>query len=172
MDRLVLCKDTKERISADKAYRTVRISKNGKEIKEIWSSKEGCELYRRNIEYKDKINIKVKELLGYSGKKTNLPSAFYIGLEEFKEYGFETVYEFICQKSDSFIYAASNWNDTQPKLMRYCLGIIRNGINPFYKQKIEYEKITKQQASDPVFDEMIIENRTKSTKDISKFLEE
>ena len=155
-------------MDSDEAFKTIRLTSGGKKIVERWSSKEGYEIYRKNLHYKDMINDKMKDLLDY---KSNLPSAFYIGLEEFKPYGYDTVYEYICQNTESFMWAVSNWTDTQPKLMRYCLGIIRNGIQPFYKNKIKYEKAAKQQ-NEPISGEIEAENRKQSAKNISKFLEE
>lgn len=168
MGRLVKCKDNGQRLDSDSIFKTVRTTDSGRTVTEFWSSEEAYKLYRSNCEYKNKINDKMKELLEY---KSNLPSTFYIGLEEFKPYGFKTVYEYICYNSESFVYANAYWKDSQPKLMKYLLGIIRNGIHPFYMKKTEYEKAAKKQ-SEPVSGEIEAENRKQSAKDISKFLEE
>ena len=174
MGKLIKCKDRDEKIDSDLAYRTTRLTASGKEVKETWSSKEACELYRKNVAYKDKCYNLIKEYLGYTGEK-RLPNSWHYGMEEFKEYGFDVVYQYLLENGDVFIKTANEWgNRPQTGLIRYCLAIIRNNIMTYYKVKqtlIKAAEIQERYAEQQTEDDFVLENRKQAVKNISHWLE-
>lgn len=131
--------------------------------------------YTKNNTYRVLVYDKLAEFLGYR-KGQIFPGIVHKKLKALEFYGFECVYQTICEEENAIIWAL-NYKDFRNDIGRiaYLFAIIDNNINDVYKSMRNVKKqLPKVSESVDYVEELNLEKigTSKKGRDISAFLEE
>ena len=164
MSRLVKCQDTGESIDKADAYR----ADNGK----YWSNEASYIKWATQKEWRQKCIELIFELLDFKHGQT-VPTNLYSQLKKFENMGYDTVYDTIVDQRDQILWAIHNKEFKQTSSMIMYVGrILENHMMDVYKRRQEDKKREELQERTIIPENIEVDNKKQSTRDISRFLED
>lgn len=163
--RQVKCRDTGVLVSSTDAWK----APDGK----YYSSQGAFEHLMLEKTYRQKCIEELGNILGYS-KDQKFPTIVAKKLKEYESYGYEVVFETICNKKQVIINSISNKDFTSEyNKTSYIMAIITNSINDIYKQhqdKKKLQHIDKTVATIEEVESAVTPVKVRETHDISRWL--
>ena len=165
----VKCIDTGEKMEKTEAY---CLNVNGKN--KYYSSKEGYEKFVFTNHHKNKCVDIIREMMGYVLPQMKLPTFTYRKIEEYRELGFDVLYNTLNAQRSNIEWALINkdFGSETAKVM-YIFAIVQNNFMEEYRKKETLQKMAAREkisAEDP--NEPVESERRQAVKDLSSFLDD
>jgi hypothetical protein len=161
---LVKLKDTGEKVPQTNAFKAA----DGK----YYSSEAAFEYLKKQNEFWICCNKKLFELLQYE-KGMKFPTVICKKLKELESYGWDVVFECICDSEDAISWALNNKEfSSEYGKCAYIMAIVVNHINDTKKKVIMKERELECQKKIQIPKEIDIQKGVQKKCDISRFLED